>query len=265
MSHRLLISACLAVLTAAPVPAGALESVRALRTLDFEVDVHVSERRETPGEGIGPTRPSVAVKGGRAVGGQSGGAVGNGAGTVTAAISAKGSIRVAVIGATDDAGLIVEVSETALQRTRPNVRIAVATDGMMSYDPKDTKNLTEEEVAVVRWLARGFYGDRPTEPGTSWTVDQSGYGRTDIERYRVVANDARRVTLDYALEEQVSGTTGYNALREGSLLYDIAMIVPVKATFQSQARRQIGLAYDTTRTSVTVTLTADSFARAAKP
>ena len=235
-----------------------------MRTLDFEVDVHVSERRATPGDGIGPTRPGVVVKG-RPVGGQPGGAVGTGAGTVTAATSAKGSIRVAVLGATDDAGLIVEVSETALQRSRPSVRVAVATDGAMSYDPKDAQNLTEEEVAVMRWLARGFYGDRPTEPGTSWTVDQSVNGRTDIERYRVVAKDAQRVTLDYALEEQVSGMTGYNALREGSLLYDTAMIVPVKATFQSQARRQIGPAYDTTRTSVTVTLTADSFARAAKP
>jgi hypothetical protein len=258
MSHRLLISACLAALVVAPAPARAIEAGRALRTLDFAVDVHVSERHETPGEGIRSNRVGAIVKG-RSVGGQ-GGTQGSGESKVGAAISAKGSIRVAVLGATEaDAGLIVEVSETATERTRPNVRVAVATDGSMVYDPKDAPNLTEEEIAVLRWLARGFYGDRPTTAGTSWTVDLSANGRTDIERYRVIAKEAQRVTLDYALEEKVGGTSGYDATREGSLLYDTAMIVPVKATFQTQARRQVGPTYEITRTSVTVTLISDSF------
>ncbi len=263
MSHRLLVSACLATLVAAPVPAGAAEAGRALRTLDFEVDVHISERRETPGDGIRQVLPRMVIKGQPV--GPSDGTKGSGEGTASAAITAKGSIRVAVIGATDDAGLIVDVSEDATQRTRPNVRVVIGPDGAMVYDPANAQNLTEEEGAVLRWLARGFYGDHPTEPGTSWTIDQSANGRTDIERYRVVAKAAHRVTLDYALEEKVPGSAGYNALRQGSLLYDVAMIVPVKATFQSQARRQIGGAYDTTRTTITVTLTSDSFAPPPKP
>jgi hypothetical protein len=250
-------------LVAAPLLAGAAGvsgSNRPLRALSFDVDVHVSARRETPGEGIYGTRPGVAVKG-RIVNGRPGGATGNGERTEAAAVTTKGSIGVDVLAATDDAGLVVDVSETATERTRPKVRIVLAPDGAVFYDPKNASNLTEEEITVVRWLARGFLGDRPTELGTSWTVDQSANGHVDIERYRVVARDANQVTLEYALEEKVGGATGYAGTRGGSLVYDTAMIVPLRATFQTEARRQVGAAYETTRTSITLTLTSDSFAK----
>ena len=253
----------LAGLFAAPLGAGAASTTgpgRPLRTLSFEVDVHVLALRETPGEGIHGTRPAVTVKG-RMVNGRPGGATGNGDRTQGAAVTAKGSIGVDVVAATDDAGLVVDVSESAPERTRPKVRVVIGPDGATFYDPKNAESLTEEEITLVRWLARGFYGDHPTEPGTTWTVDQSANGHVDVERYRVVARDAHQVTLDYALEEKVGGAAGYAGTRGGSLVYDTAMIVPVKATFQTESRRQVGTAYETMRTSVTLTLTTDSFAK----
>jgi hypothetical protein len=231
-----------------------------LRTLSFTVDVSVSARSATPGEGIEPTQPGILIKG-RLVGGRSGAQSGAAESTRSATFKAKGSIGVEVISATDDAGLVVDVAENALERVRPKVRIVLAPDGAVFYDPKNVQNLTEEELAVVRWLARGFYGDHPTDPGTAWTVDQSANGHTDIEHYRVVGHAAHNVTLDYTLEEKVPGATGYAATREGSLVYDTALIVPVKATFQSEAWRQVGAAYETTRTSVSLELVSDSFAK----
>jgi hypothetical protein len=271
MEHRLPAAALKAVpaivvavaLFAVPLGAGAAATSgpgRPVRTLSFDVDVHVLALRETPGEGIHGTRPAVAVKG-RMAGGQTSGATGSGDRTQGAAITAKGSIGVDVVAATDDAGLVIDVSESAIERTRPKVRIVVGPDGAVFFDPKNAENLTEEEITLVRWLARGFYGDHPTDPGTSWTVDQSANGHVDVERYRVVARDAHQITLDYALEEKVGGTTGYAGTRGGSLVYDTAMIVPVKASFQSESRRQVGATYETTRTSVTLTLKSDSFAR----
>lgn len=248
------------VLSAAPAaPAVA----RPLRTLRFTVDVRVTEIRATPGEALHGTRPVVLVKG-RMTGGGSSTGTGSSERTVGATLKATGSIDVDVISATDDAGLVVDVAENALERMRPTVRIVLGPDGALFYDPKNAANLSEEEIAVVRWLARGFYGDHPTDPGTAWTVDQSANGHVDIEHYRVVAHDvhdAHNVTLDYALEEKVPGATGYAAWREGSLVYDTALIVPLKATFQSEARRHVGDAYQTTRTSVTLALAADSFKR----
>jgi hypothetical protein len=264
MGYRLPAIALLAVL-AAPVPAGAAgagaaANARPLRTLSFNVDVHVSEVRATPGEGIQAAAPGVAVKG-RVIGGRPSTTSGNGERKQAVSLKATGSIDVDVLSATDDAGLVVDVSENALERMRPKVRIVLGPDGAIFYDPREARNLSEEEIAVVRWLARGFYGDRPTDPGTTWTVDQSANGHVDLEHYRVVAHDAHNVTLEYALEEKVPGAAGYAATREGSLVYDTALIVPIKATFRSEARRQVGAAYETTRTSVTLTLTADSFAK----
>ncbi len=260
MGYRLPAAVALAAVLAAPVAAGAIGTPRPLRTLSFSVDVRISQVRESPGEGISGARPGVLVKG-RMVGGRTGTVNGSGERTLGATVTASGSIDVDVISATDDAGLVVDVAENALDRTRPKVRIVLGPDGAVYYDPKNAQNLSEEEIAIVRWLARGFYGDHPTEPGTAWTVDQSSNGHVDLEHYRVIAREAHNVTLDYALEEKVPGATGYAATREGSLVYDTALIVPVKATFQSESHRQVGPAYETKRTSVTLALKADSFAK----
>ena len=239
-----------------PHPAGAADPPRPLRTLTFDCTVSIADRREAPGD----QRSSHYVM----VGARNTGVVettptGSGETTFSTALDVKGSISVAVLTATDDAGLVVEVAENADQRTRPRVKMALGPDGTLFYDPANRANLTEEEVALVRWLARGFYGDHPREPGTAWTVDQSANGHVDIEHYRVLSRDHDRVTLNYSLEEKATGATGYDATREGSLVYDTALVVPVKATFLGSSRRQLGATLNTTRSTSTLTLTADSF------
>jgi hypothetical protein len=243
------LAAPLALLAAEPDPA------HPLRTLTFEVEVHVAAVRVAPGEGTtGAGRPAAL---GQIVGSRPN------TSTVpaTGALAARGSIGIEVIALTDDARLVIDVEETAVKRTRPKVRIEVAPDGVVFYDPKDAENLTDEELALSRWLARGFYGDHPTELGTAWTVDQSANGFSDVEHYRVVARDAHHVTLEYSQEQKASGSALFAGSRGGSLVYDTALAVPLRATFQGESRRQIGAARETLRTSVTLTLTADSFAK----
>jgi hypothetical protein len=238
----------------AVLAAGEPEPAHPLRTLTFDVDVHVAAVRVAPGEGTtGAGRPASL--------GQIVGTRPNGTVPATGALAAKGSIGVDVVGVMDDARLVIDVAETAVKRMRPKVRIEVAPDGVVFYDPKNAENLTDEELALVRWLARGFYGDHPTEPGTAWTVDQSSNGYSDVEHYRVVARNAHHVTLEYTQEQKASGPTVFAGSRGGSLVYDTALVVPVRAKFQSESRRQIGAALETLRTSVTLTLMTDSFAK----
>jgi len=239
-----------------PCRADAVEALRPLRTLTFDCAVSVSSRRETPSDAQ-TSRIARMGKGFAVVSDKSG----SGEDDVATKLDAKGSISVDVLSATDDAGLVLEVAEDAAERTRPKVRIVLGPDGMLLYDPANAVNLTEEEVAVVRWLARGFYGDHPRDPGTAWTVDQSANGHVDLEHYRVLSHDRDRVTLGYALEEKAGGASGYDATREGSLVYDTVLVVPVKATFLSSSRRQIGPTLNTTRSTITLTLTADSFGK----
>ena len=249
-----------ALLGTAPLLASAAEGPRPIRSLTYAVDLHIIESLDTPGGAIAPPRYAVAVKG-RSSNGPPRPQVGSAEAHASGGMSAQGSITIEVLEATDDAGLVVEIAEDAPKRERPKVKVGVAADGTLVYDPANYDKLTEEELAVVRWLGRNFYGDHPKDVGTAWTVDQSTNGHTDIERYRVLARDDNQVTLDYALEERTTIAGGYAGNREGSLVYDRAMVVPVKASFDGVARRQLGESFNTLRTSVRLTLTADSFAK----
>ncbi len=257
MAPRGLVSAVVWVLLLAPPRAGAADIVRPLRTLSYDCTVSVAASRETPSD----TYVSHVERMPRGGSMTSSSPSGSGESDDTRKIEVKGSISVEVLSATDDAGLVVDVAENAAERTRIKVRMVVGPDGALAYDPANEQNVTEEEIAVVRWLARGFYGDHPRVAGTAWTNDQSANGRVDVERYRVLSQDRDRVTLEYALDEKAAGVTGYDASRRGSLVYDTALIVPVKASFQSSSRRQIGPTMSTLRSTITLTLTADSFAR----
>ena len=95
---------------------------------------------------------------------------GSGEQHTTAAQASKGTIAVDVVQATSDAGLVIDIAETTDALARPKVRMAIAADGTLFFDPGAVAKLSEEELAVARWLGRGFYGDRPTEsapPGSS--------------------------------------------------------------------------------------------------
>lgn len=254
-------AAAAALLVIPPLGARAIENARPLRTLTYAVDVTVIHAIDTPGGTVagGGARPALIVKGkvvtqGRPI-------TGSGDKRAAATVATKGSITVEVLQATEDAGLVVEVAEDAVERVRPRVRLAISSDGALFYDPTNAAKLSEEEIAVVHWLGRGFFGDHPTAVGTSWTVDQSANGHTDVERYEVMARDAGQVTLGYALEQRSTLASGYEGTRAGSLVYDTKMVVPVEASFDSVARRQVGESYDTLRTSIKFKLLTDTFAK----
>jgi hypothetical protein len=251
----------IAALAGGPAPARAGDPVKPLRTLIYDVALTIGIVRRRPRSGpsapvgIGSRRapnPRAAVP--RGVGGSGEEASG-------AALEARGTIAVEVIAATGDGGLVADVSESAPGRTRAKVRFAVSLDGTVAYDPKRADDVTEEETSLARWLARGFYADHPREAGAGWTVDQSGNGLVTSEHYRVLSAADQRVTLTYALEQKSDGPASFAATRAGSLVYDTGFVVPIKVTYEGQTRRQLPEAFDETRTSVVLTLTADSFAK----
>jgi hypothetical protein len=262
MANRVVASVLLAAVCAVPAPARAAELVlHPVRTLVYDLAVSVGNVRKTkieeraspaymPRRSSNVAPPPAPQR--RPASGEA---------SSVAAIDAKGSIVVDVMAATADGGLVVDFTESATGRNRPKVRFAITGDGQVAFDPKEAENVTPEELALARWLARGFFGEHPTDRGTEWTNDQSNNGLSGAEHYRVTAAAESRVTLEFATEEKSAGAASYGETRQGSLVYDTVLIVPVRVSYQGQAHRDVFGAYDTTLTSVTLTLRSDTFAK----
>jgi hypothetical protein len=235
--------------TATPAPQspapGATQApiVAPIRTLQYTLSMIVGPTREGRNGAIG------SAIGGDPAGGRS---VGTG-------YEAKGTISVDVLATTQDGGLLVDVSENASGRTFPKTRVSVFNDGRLTYDARQQPNVSDEELSLLRWLARGFYSaDRATDPGTSWNVDANNSGVKSSEHYRVISNTDGKVNLDYKFESMANG---YTVTRLGNVLYDTRLTVPVQVNYRGEMRTdRLGTA-DSTTSSVALNLTADSFAR----
>jgi hypothetical protein len=218
----------------ATVPS-ALPSTAPIRTLQYTVAVTVSQTRETPGAGNGRT---VTVGG----------------------YEAKGTISVDVLAATLDGGLLVGTTENATGRVVPKMIVTIGGDGRLSYDPKLQPALSDEEVALLHWLARTFYADRGTDPGTTWVVDLSTGQAKSVERYRVISNTDGKVNLEYRMDANGNTPTTYTLTRFGNVVYDTKLTVPLQASYRGDQRDRANAALTTT-TAVAINLTADSFVR----
>lgn len=256
-----------AVLCAAPATARAADVGRPLRSLVYDVSVSIGLVRRgtrTPvgasagGAALGPSRKSGVSLGSAPAPAHGVRGVESGDGTT---VKAEGTIVVDVVAATGDGGLIADIAESAAARTRPKVRIVVAGDGTVLYAPQNAADVSEEEVTLARWLARGFYRDRPREAGVTWTVDQSSDGLYSAEHYRVLSANDRKVTLNYELEQKSAKAEAFTQARTGEIVYDTGYVVPVQMTYEARTRRQLFDVSDETRTAVVMKLTADSFVR----
>jgi hypothetical protein len=210
-----------------------------MRTLTYDIDVTIGTVRTLRVDAIG--------------------SAGSGVSNTGAAIETRGTITIDVIAATTDGGLVVDVVENSPNRSRPKVRIAIAKTGDLTYDPKLSENVTEEEDALVRWLARGFYGQGTEAQGSNWSVDRSHGDVKGLEHYQTKSVDAGQVTLDYKAETEVRGAQGFDMTRIGSLVYDTKMVVPTTVSYQEVTHSSRMGNYDTITVSLNMKLAKDTF------
>jgi hypothetical protein len=214
-------------------------ALKPIRTLTYSIDVMIGTVRSARVDAIG--------------------SAGSGVSNTGAAIQSRGTVTIDVIAATADGGLVVDVAENSPNRSRPTVRIAVAKNGELTYDPKQGENVTEEEDALVRWMARGFSSAAPDPVGTAWDLDRGQGDAKGVEHYRVTSISGDAVTLDYKAETTMRGPQGFDMTRLGSLVYDTKLVVPVGVTYQEVTHSQRLGNYDTTTVSLTIKLSRDTF------
>lgn len=228
------------VWVAAPL-AGSAETPKPLRSLTYDLQVTVGMVRSIERDAIGTA-------------GSTHGDFAGGAGS-------RGTITVDVIAATDDHGIVADVRENAEGRSRPPVRVAITGEGALTYDPRQSHNVTGEEDALLRWLARDFVSREVRVTGAVWNVDTSSGNARGAEHYRVVSGDGSLLKLDYKAESKSSGLGSGDMTRAGTVVYDARMSVPTSANYKDIIHHQQLGTYDTTEMAVQLRLVADSFAK----
>jgi hypothetical protein len=179
--------------------------------------------------------------------------------TSTVNDNADGQIVCDVIGTSADGGLILEVSENSDKRKAGPTRVALQSDGALLYTQGD-KPLNEEEVVLLKLLARGVIGSTPRTAGESWSVENVGDKYKSTTTFRVTSEPAP-ASLNLDLEEVYAstGAPAYAGTMHGSVNYDPRLSVPIKAHLERSTRSEKQDGAQTVAYTLDYTLETDSF------
>lgn len=231
MFVRLTAAAVALLLVAAPGFAGAAD--KPLRTLAFDVGYSVASWSERNEKGF--------------TGGDSGGAFD---------VDDAGLMKIDVVAVTGDGGLVVDASYSGKVTQQAPVRVAIYSDGRLSFDPKNSP--CPQAVYVLPLLARGLFGQRDIEKGTTWTTKIDSPATTTT--YRVVAVDAPVATLSIERDLTTGGSRGYQEHQTGTLRYAIDMLTPLRIDMFIHSRGTTPDRIETADTHLLATLKSDTFA-----
>ena len=145
----------------------------------------------------------------------------------TGGLLSKGTITVDIVGFTNgDDAFAVQIAEQTDNRRAPLVRVDVTSDGELRIAPDDTNNVTAEEQALLRLLARKFLSQDALLAG-KW-VHQQVDRQTDIhEEYRITGTQPNG-DLDIALDQRikVAGAQPFDSTTHGLITYSPKYKVP---------------------------------------
>jgi hypothetical protein len=239
------LAAAVALALCAAAPGAAQQSVKPLRTLTFAVaySVRATATAHYSGlGGIGQMGERIAAK---PPGFQEYGFSGDESGTV----------RVEVVAATADLGLVVDASYEGKTKQLP-VRVAIFPDGRLTHDPKLT--LAPQCVELLPLLARGLLAEYGYDPGSSWTLPAIEPA-TGTRTFRVAAATETTSTVTLAADLAVKGPQGYEEHQEGTFTYDRRLSTPVRFDTRIVLRRGAGL--EQSESHLTAQLATDTFVR----
>jgi hypothetical protein len=240
------IAAFPALAAAQPAPASsALPALKSLRHLVFSVNV--------------ATRQSTEYSGGKPIDDRSTGAT---AMTETIDKKADAELVCDVVAAIAENGLVVDITENSADRRVALTRVAIRADGELAYLVPGPA-LNEEEIVLLKFLARSVIGPEARAVGDTWSVQNEGGQFKSTIKFSVTAvraPDDEELNLDESF--QLTGAHGYTGVRHGKVNYDPTKLVPHKAEIQSTTRSQLSMQqYTTVVVSMAFSLKEDSFAK----
>jgi hypothetical protein len=168
----------------------------------------------------------------------------------------KGTLRVDVIAATADLGLVVDASFTGEKTKQAPVRIAILGDGRLAFDPK--LNVAPELIEFLPMLARGLLGDKEHPAGSTWTAP-APQPLAGTRTFRVSSADDTTENLSITTDAKIGGGQGYDRHEESTLAYRPKLSTPVRYDTRIRLRRNGLNGPETTDLHLTAALATDSF------
>lgn len=232
------------VLCSAVQPAGAADASKPLRVLVYDVNYTTTTLRREHTSGFTEGGTSVTTSGivDRRFGGDD-----------------AGTLTVAIVAATQDGGLVADVTFSGKEKSQPVVRVAILQDGRLSYDPR--LSLSGPAIALLPFLARGLVAERDVNPDSSWTI-QAKAPSTGTTTYKVVSLDADVATIDVTSTVSVRGRDAYAESVTGRTAYAVDKLSPLSLELNGTTRRDVNMGEsETTEIHLSAKLHSDSFAK----
>jgi hypothetical protein len=238
MHLRLLLLAALITASATPALAVDAPAPKPLRTLVYAIDYGGVDVRREQSAGFGA-------------------AVGHGITERNRDIDEHGKLTVVVIAATQDGGLVADISYAGSSTVQDTVRVAIFSDGRLSYDPKTP--LCLEAATLVPYLARGFAADHTIEAGQSWKAAEAPPA-TGTTTYTVKSVDGTHAEIDILATVAMTGPSGFSEQETGKTSYAVNVQAPLTLDLEIINQREISISEtDNTRAHFAAKLVSDTF------
>jgi hypothetical protein len=171
-----------------------------------------------------------------------------------------GTIDCDVVGVDGDGNLLVDVSESASDRSASKTRVAVQRDGFLVALPGQGP-MTEEMSELVSLLSPGLLGGERSV-GDSWTFRQTGKDYSATKTFHLASiGSPDAVNLDV---EEVFSNTGVNAMSgasKGSMVYNPGGLVPLSLKLDRTMRQGDAQENKTKKISMDIVLKEDSLGK----
>ena len=151
----------------------------------------------------------------------------------------KGTITVDIVGFTNgDDAFAVQIAEQTDNRREPMVRVDVTSDGGLRLSPDDSNNLSAEEQALLRLLARKFLSQDALLAG-KW-VHQQIDRQTDIHEEFKITGTQPNGDLEIAVNQRikVAGAQPFDSTTHGTITYSPKFKVPRAITMDGRTHHE---------------------------
>ncbi|MGA8534543.1 MAG: hypothetical protein WB615_10585 [Candidatus Tumulicola sp.] len=249
------IGAAIAATVATALPAYAITTAPQIRHLVYSFKWGTTNTTEVHTSGM------ASVGNPNGAGGLSDHGSASGMATSSGGISDHGTITVDVMRQQPDNGLVVNVSEQAVERrSAPAATCVVYGDLTVVCDPN--KKVTSEELTLLRLLGSNFVDPNQLDAKRHWQRQQQSGASSSLSDFTISKNANGVMTIDETrVEKDSSGARPQTSDVTGTIGYDSGRTIPTSIAESTVLRSEQGDQYQTVNTETVLQLQSDSSAK----